>query len=50
MSIDELIASGICDGVEEALSMFPVEMLDELSGEPVGGSVDEAVWFVKGGE
>ena len=46
MCIDDLIRSGICDDAEEALSMFPVEMLDDFGGEPMGGSIEDAVWFV----
>lgn len=30
MSVAELIASGVCEDLEEALSMFPVELLDDF--------------------
>jgi hypothetical protein len=37
MSADELIASGVCDNLDEVLQMYPIEMLDDFCEPTPGG-------------
>ena len=30
MTVDELVAAGVCEDLEEVLRMFPLEMLDDF--------------------
>jgi hypothetical protein len=32
MSVDELVVSGVCNDLEEALQMFPIEMFEDFDG------------------
>ena len=58
MLVDELIRDGVCDDLEEALSMFPIELIDDFRptrrtrcpGEPtLGNGPGQDLWQADNG-